>query len=160
MFWPILLDLITLIGGQIVRRYTDGTTLGLRRGARVMQELFEAQTGRRVSLHQADQYLQQAGRGGNAEVLVGGAPFNLKPLARQALDVAAGEVRAYLSQVWEDGGQFDYLPFTGGGVLALGERLRNAFPRAIELAEPVTANARGLARFARRRGLFETQAVR
>ena len=122
------LDLITLIGGQIVRRYTDGTTLGLRRGARVMQELFEAQTGRRVSLHQADQYLQQAGRGGNAEVLVGGAPFNLKPLACQALDVAAGEVRATEPGV-EDGSQFDYLLFTGGGVLALGERLRNAFPR-------------------------------
>ncbi len=153
------LDLVVLSGGQIVRRYTDGTTLGLRRGARVLQELFAARTGRRVSLHQADQYLQQAGRGG-AEVLVGGEPFNLKPLARQALDVAAGEVRAYLSQVWEDGSQFDYLLFTGGGVLALGERLRSAFPRAVELAEPVTANARGLARFAQRRGLFEAQAVR
>ena len=154
------LDLVVLAGGQIVRRYTDGTTLGLRRGARVMQELFEARTGRRVSLHQADQYLQQASRGGAAEVLIAGEPFNLKPLARQALDVAAGEVRAYLSQVWEDGSQFDYLLFTGGGVLALGERLRSAFPRAVELAEPVTANARGLARFAQRRGLFEAQAGR
>jgi len=154
------LDLVVLAGGQIVRRYTDGTTLGLRRGARVMQELFEARTGRRVSLHQADQYLQQASRSGAAEVLIAGEPFNLKPLARQALDVAAGEVRAYLSQVWEDGSQFDYLLFTGGGVLALGERLRSAFPRAIELAEPVTANARGLARFAQRRSLFEAQAAR
>lgn len=153
------LDLIALAGGQIVRRYTNGSTLGLRRGARVMQELFEARTGRRVSLHQADQYLQQAGRGA-AEVLVGGEPFNLKPLARQALDVAAGEVRAYLSQVWEDGAQFDHILLTGGGILALGERLRSAFPRAVELADPVTANARGLARFAQRRGLFAAPAGR
>ncbi len=150
-------DLVVLAGGQIVRRFTGGSTLGLRRGARVMQDLFEARTGRRVSLHQADQYLQQAGRGG-AEVLVGGEPFNLKSLARQALDVAAGEVRAYLSQTWEDGAQFDHILLTGGGVLALGERLRGAFPRAVELADPVTANARGLARFAQRRGLFAFQA--
>jgi hypothetical protein len=112
-----------------------------------------------VSLHQADQYLQQASRGA-AEVLVGGEPVNLKPLARQALDVAAGEVRAYLSQTWEADSQFDHILLTGGGILALGERLRGAFPRAVELAEPVTANVRGLARFAQRRGLFEGQAGR
>ena len=71
------------------------------------------------------------------------------------LDVAAGELRAFLSQTWEDGKQFDYILLTGGGVLALGKRLRSAFPQVIELPEPVTANARGLAEFAQRKGVLD-----
>jgi len=149
------LDLFTLSGGQIVRRYTGGETLGMRRAAHLMQDLFYQQTGRRVSLHEADGYLRQCSNGHASELLVRGASVNLKPLARQALDVAFGEMRAYLSQVWEDGRQFDYILLTGGGALALSDRLRRVYPQAIELPEPVTANVRGLARFAQRKGILE-----
>ena len=147
-------DLFHLKGGQIVRRYTGGETLGQRRAASALRELIENRTGRRVSLHEADEYLRQAGNGHKAELIVRGVPIDLNPLARQALDVAAGELRAYLSQLWEDGRQFDYILLTGGGVLALGSRLRSAFPNAFELPDPVTANARGLARFAQRPGVL------
>ena len=81
--------------------------------------------------------------------------MDLKPLVRQALDVATGEVRAYLSQTWEDGKVFDYILLTGGGILAIGDRLRAIFPNAIELPDPVTANPRGLAKFAQRFGVLE-----
>ena len=149
------LDLFHLAGGQIVRRFTGGETLGMRRAARTMQDLLLQKADRRVSLHEADDLVRQAGNGHRAELLVKGQPLDLKPLARQALDVAAGEVRAYLSQTWEDGKAFDYILLTGGGSLALGERLRQAFPQAVQLPDPVTANARGLARFARRSGVLE-----
>ena len=149
------LDLFTLSGGQIMRRYTGGETLGMRRAAHLMQDLFYQQTGRRVSLHEADGYLRQFSNGHGSELLVRGENVNIKPLARQALDVAFGEMRAYLSQVWEDGRQFDYILLTGGGALALGNRLRNVYPQAIELPEPVSANVRGLARFAQRKGILE-----
>jgi hypothetical protein len=149
------LDLFTLAGGQIVRRYTGGETLGMRRASSLMQDLLHQQTGRKYSLHEADGHLQQASNGHPAELLIRGEAINIKPLARQALDVAFGEMRAYLSQVWEDGGQFDYLLLTGGGALALGERLRHAYPQAIALPEPVTANVRGLARFSQRQGTLK-----
>ena len=149
------LDLFHLAGGQIVRRYTGGETLGQRRAAKVMQDLLLQKGGRRFSLHEADEYVRLACNGHRAELLVKGEAFDLKPLARQALDIAAGEVRAYLSQTWEDGKAFDYILLTGGGILALGERLRSAYPNAIELPEPVTANARGLAKFAQRAGVLD-----
>jgi len=149
------LDLFHLAGGQIVRRYTGGETLGQRRAAKAMQDLLMQKAGRRFSLHEADEFVRQASNGHRAELLVKGEAMDLKPLARQALDIAAGEVRAYLSQTWEDGRTFDYILLTGGGVLAMGERLRSAYPNAIELPEPVTANARGLAKFAQRAGVLD-----
>lgn len=149
------LDLFTLAGGQIVRRYTGGETLGMRRAASLMQDLLRQHTGRKFSLHEADGHLQQASNGHAAELLIRGEAINLKPLARQALEVAFGEMRAYLSQVWEDGSQFDHLLLTGGGALALGERLRSAYPQTVILPEPVTANVRGLARFAQRQGTLK-----
>ena len=111
--------------------------------------------GRRVSLHEADTYVRQVCNGQRAELVVKGERMDLKPLVRQALDVATGEVRAYLSQTWEDGKVFDYILLTGGGILAIGDRLRAIFPNAIELPDPVTANARGLAKFAQRFGVLE-----
>jgi len=154
------LDLFHLAGGQIVRRFTGGETLGMRRAASAMQDLLMQKAGRRVSLHEADEYVRQSCNGHRVELLVQGEVIDLKPLARQALDVAIGEVKSYLSQTWEDGKAFDYILLTGGGSLALGERLRSAFPHAIQMAEPVTANARGLARFAQRLGVLEAPAIR
>jgi hypothetical protein len=148
-------DLIHIHRGQIIKRFTSGETLGQRRAARLMQEMIEQRTGRKMTLHEADALVRQTANGSNAPLIVRGERFDLKPLARQALDVAAGELRAYLSQAWEDGQHFDYILLTGGGVLALGRRLLNIFPQIVELNDPVTVNARGLARFAQRRGTLE-----
>ena len=84
-----------------------------------------------------------------------GKEISLKEQAAQAIDVAASELKAFLSQVWEDGRQFDYILLTGGGSLILGNRLRHMYPNVIELMDPVTANARGLARFAQRKGILD-----
>ena len=149
------IDLIHIHQGQIVKRFTGGETLGQRRAAKLMQDLIEQRTGRTVALYEADEYLRQSVNGHAVEMVVRGEVYDLKTLVRQALDVAAGELRAFLSQTWEDGKQFDYILLTGGGVLALGKRLRSAFPQVIELPEPVTANARGLAKFAQRKGVLD-----
>lgn len=149
------IDLIHIQNGQIVRRFTSGDTLGQRRAARLMQDLIEQRAGRKVTLHEADDYLRRYVNGQSVDLFVRGEDINLKDQAAQALDVALGELRAFLSQVWEDGRQFDTILLTGGGSLALGNRLRLTFSNAIELMDPVTANARGLARFAQRKGVLE-----
>ena len=148
------IDLIHIQQGQIVRRFTNGDTLGQRRAAKLMQDLIEQRAGRKVTLHEADDFLRRYAGGQSAELFIRGEEINLKEQAAQALEIAMGELQAFLTQVWEDGRQFDYILLTGGGSLALGSHLRNLFPNSIELMEPVTANARGLARFAQRKGIL------
>lgn len=148
------LDLFHLSGGQIVRRFTDGETLGMRRAAKAMQDLMLQKVDRRVSLNEADEYIRQACNGHRFNLVYKGVSLDLKPLVQQALDMAASEVKSFLSQTWEDGKGFDYILLTGGGILALGDRLRNAYPNSIHLPDPVTANARGLAKYAQRPGVL------
>ena len=149
------IDLIHIKEGQIVRRFTNGDTLGQRRAAKMMQELIEQRVCRKVTLHEADETLRRFVNGQNVDLFVRGKEISLKEQAAQAIDVAASELKAFLSQVWEDGRQFDYILLTGGGSLILGNRLRHMYPNVIELMDPVTANARGLARFAQRKGILD-----
>lgn len=142
-------DLFHLNEGQIVKRYTGGETLGQRRAAKIMQDLVEQRFGKKLSLSEADNLIRQSISNSTRS-----NQQELKDLSKRALDVAASELRSYISQIWEDGKQFDKIILTGGGTIALGNRLRSFFSNAIELPDPVTANARGLARFAQRKGIF------
>lgn len=142
-------DLFHLNQGQIVKRYTGGETLGQRRAAKIMKDLMEQKFGKKMSLQEADNLLRNSNSNSSRS-----EQKDLRDLSKQALDVAASELKSYISQLWEDGKQFDKIILTGGGTIALGNRLRSIFTNAIELPDPVTANARGLARFAQRKGIF------
>ncbi len=85
---------------------------------------------------------------------VAGEVADVRDLVRAALDAAGGEVAAFVERTWGNGRQFTHLLLTGGGCLALDGRLQKQLPHATLLDEPVTANARGLARLARRSGVF------
>jgi len=151
------LDLFTVQGGQINARYTQGDTLGLRRAATALADRVRRQHQRELSLHEADALLQEHVRQGSRRAVnlpMAGGVVDVRPLVRTALDTATGEILGFLDRTWGNGRQFSHLLLTGGGVLMLGDRLLERLPHAVLLADPVTANARGLARLAQRPGLF------
>jgi hypothetical protein len=106
-----------------------------------------------LSLHEADglvrEYVEAQGRR-PVKLSVPGGRRDVSHLVNTAIDVAAGEVSTFVAQVWGEGGRFAYLLLTGGGCLVLGERLQRQLRHAEILDDPVTANARGLARAAQR----------
>jgi len=71
----------------------------------------------------------------------------------------AGAVIAFLESRWGNGRQFGHLLFTGGGAAALQSELLAQYPYGVVLPEPVTANATGLARYARRLSSDATLAI-
>jgi len=145
------LDLFTVKGGEVNARYTRGDTLGMRRAATTLVESVKRQYRRGLSLHEADALMREYIEApGPVLLAVAGGQENVRPLIRTALDVAAGEVVSFVEQAWGNGRQFSHLLMTGGGCLALGGRLRRLLPHADLLPDPVTANARGLARLAQR----------
>ena len=151
------LDLFTVAGGRINARYTGGDTVGMRRAATALVESVRRQYQRPLSLHEADEllriYVGGAGRRAVNMPLAGGQ-VDVRGLIRAAIDATSGEVTAFVDRTWGNGRQFSHLLLTGGGCLALGERLQAQMPHAVLLDDPVTANARGLARLACRPGLF------
>ena len=151
------LDLFSVTEGQISARYTDGDTLGMRRAASALADNVRRQHQRPLSLHEADDLLRQCIKGPRKEIKlpVAGGSADVRPLARSALDSTAGEVTAFVERTWGNGRQFSNLLLTGGGCLALKKRLQEQIPHAMFSGDdPVTANARGLAKLAQRPGLF------
>lgn len=151
------LDLFTVQSGRINVRYTGGDTLGMRRAATALVESVRRQYQRPLSLHEADEllrrYVKVQGRR-NVDLPLAGGQVDVRGLVRAALDTTAGEVTAFVERTWGNGRQFSHLLLAGGGCLALGDRLQQQMPHATLLDDPVTANARGLARLAQRPGLF------
>lgn len=144
------LDLFALREGNIVGRYTGGDTVGMRRAAATLADHIRRTTGRSLSLQEANALLRDCAGGRKPILSINGSETPLVPLVRQALNAAAGEVTAFVARQWGNGRQFDQILLTGGGALALKDQLTKSLPHAIMLENPVTANARGLAKYAQR----------
>jgi hypothetical protein len=99
-----------------------------------------------ISLHKADSLI----RDGSPMFSTPRGEVNLQSMVDQALSRAASGILSFVQKPdkWGSGRQFDHLLITGGGAEALRSQLHEAFPRAHVMANPVLANATGLARYA------------
>ncbi len=140
------LDLFAVEGGQVVARFTGGDTLGLRRAAELLTGRVRKDFGVSLSLHEADALLGDR----RPQLHTPSGTVSLEAPAGQALDATAGEIFGFVESRWGQGRQFAYLLFTGGGAEALRPQLTWLYPHGLVLPDPVTANALGLARYARR----------
>jgi len=140
------LDLFAVEGGQVIARYTGGETLGMRRAAETLADLVRRAHSITLTLPQADALL----RGRSPRVYADGKGIDVRSLIAQSLDATAASALAYIERHWDDGRQFAHLLFTGGGSQALRSHLLRAYPHGVILPDPLTANATGLARYARR----------
>jgi plasmid segregation protein ParM len=153
------LDLFTVRGGDILNRYTAGDTVGMRRAATALADQIRRATGRVLSLQEADGILREYLDGHKPVMTIGEQEISLTPMAKQALNVAAGEVTSFVNRQWGNGRNFDHVLLTGGGALALKRELAKSLPDAVLLDNPITANARGLAQYARRADVWARKAA-
>jgi hypothetical protein len=147
------LDVFTLRGGKIRRRYTGGDTAGMRRAVEMLLDALKTQYGVKYSLHEADALLRQ----GNPVIDIASGRIDLTELVRDAKKAAAAGILAFLDEHWGNGKQFGEMLFTGGGAAALEDELLGAYPTGDVMLNPVMANAMGLSRYGRR--VFDSQIV-
>jgi hypothetical protein len=152
------LDLFTIQDGQVSKRFTGGNTSGVRRAATALADMLAAR-GLAVSLHEADDWVRAFVQGPRKklETHVGGDTVDLRPLVQRALQSTTEEVLTFVERAWGNARQFQHVILTGGGALAIGDALLRQIPHATLLPDPVTANARGLARFAQRPKTFKME---
>lgn len=149
------LDLFGIERGQVISRLTGGQALGMHRAATAIKRHVRSAYSVELSLGQADELIREHVKGHDALVYHLGSTARINPIVQQALDECFAAINQFLREHWQAGG-FRYLILTGGGADALRKPLLKHWPQAILLPEPVTANANGLARFARK--LFKPDA--
>jgi len=148
------LDLVAIEGGKISTRYTGGDNLGMRRSAEAIASTIQQRYGLELSLHEADVLTRQVTNGQKAHVFVEGQAVEVTSAVRQAVQAHGSEVVRFVEQRVDNARRFRVLCL-GGGALALGERIRRQWPHTEIAPDPVTANARGLAKLARRAGYLD-----
>ncbi len=79
-----------------------------------------------------------------------GKPVDLSGVVETALEPLADQVIAQATQLWNGGAALDAILISGGGALLLGPRIRDHFPHARVVSEPVYANALGYWKLAQR----------
>ncbi|MEA3351085.1 MAG: ParM/StbA family protein [Chloroflexota bacterium] len=146
------LDVFTLQGGKILRRFTGGDTAGMRRAVELLLRSLEAQYKVKYSLQEADALI----RAGDAIISIAGGKVDLIELITAAKKAAGAGINTFLDEHWGNGRQFEHVIFTGGGAAALKNILIEQYPLGYMLPDPVNANALGLARYGRRVFNIET----
>ena len=148
------LDVLVIEQGRISERVSDGDTLGMRRAAERLIRAIKHQHRVELELSRADELIRQAVNGQAATTYVNGQATDVTAEARQSLRSLEADVYNFLDRaIGKNAGAYRIL-LTGGGALALAGMLQRRFPQASLMAEPVLANARGLAKLANRPGFL------
>lgn len=150
------LDLFVLERGQVSRTYTAGDGLGMREAVRLLMLQIEQMHGRKVNEFEADRMIVEHTQRPNAEIAItaGGTAVNVTPIVQAAVNTATDQAMMFLDEVWGDNGrQFRHILLVGGGSLVMANALRQKYPHAVFLPDPINANARGLAKIAQS-GIF------
>lgn len=149
------LDVLVVEGGRISERISEGDTLGMRRAAERLIRSLRHRYGVELELRPAAELVQQAVNDQPALTYINGQETDVTPAVKRAVQSLETDVYNFLDRaVGKQAGAYNTL-LTGGGALALREKLLQQFPHATVMHEPVLANARGLAKLAIRPGFLE-----
>lgn len=142
------LDIFALEGGNVDYRLTAGETLGMRRAAEKLQAIVSRKYELELGLREASDLLL------NSFLYVEGQRVEIKDEVNQAFKALEADVISFLQKIIGKVGRRYRVLFTGGGALVMGQKLKRLYPHGEIITEPVTANARGLAKMAQRAGFF------
>jgi hypothetical protein len=101
--------------------------------------------GLELRMHQVDRAVREG------RVTVFGEERTVDWLAGPVLDALAQEVLAEAGTLWGDGRDLKAVLVTGGGAMALGERIRRRYAHARVLPDAALANVNGFFKYGRRK---------
>ena len=145
------LDLFVVSQGRVNTAFTAGDDLGMGRVAESVVEIFERMHHAPMSTVEADELIREyvISRGKPVRVVAQGREVEITPIIKTALDTHGSTVVDYIRRAWRNF-RFQNVLLVGGGSLVFGDQLVGMYPFATLLPDPLTANARGLAKLAQR----------
>jgi len=144
-------DLLVMDKGKISERFSQGDKLGMRWAGERLIEILRSRYRLNLGIRAANELIQAVATGHKAETYLGGELTDVSAEAHQALNTLVADIVTYIDRTRLNFGAYRVF-LTGGGILALANRLSQRFPGSIILHEPGLANARGLAKMGMRSG--------
>ncbi len=135
------LDLYTVSNLAVSPLGTTGDTIGVHQAAKEVVHEVRRLTGVTISLRQADSLLRRG------EAVIQG--HDITPVIQAALQSNATAIAQAVNIAW-DNLLADVRIAAGGGAALYQDYISRSLPGILVLPDPATANARGLAQYARR----------
>lgn len=132
---------------------TAGTKLGLSWASQQFATLIK-ERGQDIEAVTADALLlQYIKHGVKRGAIYTSAGLDVTALAQAALDEWASQAVGFITRLWKDDHQAAVTLLTGGGAALLKPHIN--YRAVMVLSDPITANARGLAKYAQREGVWK-----
>jgi hypothetical protein len=142
-------DLYGVERGQLIGHLAAGRDLGLHHAAETIVQEVRAAYGVELTNGEADQMIREHVKDRPVLVHTSSGSHQVNHIIQQALDLCFSGVSEFMREHCRRG-DYRYLFLGGGGVQPLRAPLLNQYPDAIIPADPITANADGLARRAQK----------
>lgn len=138
-------DYVLVDGLRYIEKGSGSISTAMSRAYQLIGRSLLDTFGLDLRLHEVDRAVRRGA------VTVFGEERDIAWLARPALDAVAEEVLAQAGTLWGDGRDLKAILVTGGGAVALGDRIGRRYPHARVLPDAPMANVRGFERYGLRR---------
>jgi len=138
-------DYVLVDGLRYVERGSGSISTGMSKAYQLVGRSLLDTFGLDLRMHEVDRVVREE------KVTLFGEERNIDWLAEPVFDVLAEEVLAQAGTLWGDGRDLRAILVTGGGAIALGERICRRYPHARVLDDAPMANVRGFLKYGSRK---------
>ena len=138
-------DYVLVDGLRYVERGSGSIATGMSKAYELIGRSLLDSFGLDLRMHQVDQAVRRG------QVTIFGEVREIDWITEPVFDAIAAEVLAQAGTLWGDGRDLAAILVTGGGAIALGERIREHYRHASILDDAAMANVKGFRKYGQRR---------
>jgi plasmid segregation protein ParM len=138
-------DYVLVDSLRYVERGSGSISTGMSKGYELVGRSLLDSFGLDLRMHEVDRVVREG------EVTLFGEKRSVDWLVDPVFDVLAQEILAHAGTLWGDGRDLQAILVTGGGAIALGERICRRYPHAQILGDAPMANVRGFRKYGLRK---------
>lgn len=138
-------DYVLVDGLRYIERGSESISTGMSKGYQLVGRSLLDTFGLDLRMHEVDRAVRQG------KVMIFGEERSIDWLADPVFDVLAQEILAQAGTLWGDGRDLRAILVTGGGAIALGERICERYAHARILDDAPMANVHGFLKYALRK---------
>jgi plasmid segregation protein ParM len=138
-------DYVLVDSLRYVERGSGSISTGMSKGYQLVERSLLDTFGLDLRMHEVDKVVRKG------QVTIFGEERNIGWLVDPVFDALAEEILAHAGTLWGDGRDLSAVLVTGGGAIALGERMGQRYAHAQILDDAPMANVRGFRKYGLRK---------
>jgi len=134
-------DYVLVDGLRYIEKGSGTISTAMSRACALVARSLLDEFGLDLRMHEVDRAIRRG------QVTIYGQDRDIEWLISPVLDAISAEILAYAATLWGDGRDLSAILVTGGGAMAIGERIQRRYRHARLLSAPALANVKGFLKY-------------